>query len=208
MMLVIEIISRNAHPEWFCPMLALYCRNKWWKDEMWSPMWRLPQSLWCQSQKNWNKSKNNKLQILRNGIFLISPCWVASGHLYRCVLPPSSCWCLLNGGIISIALLLGFKWKDTPSMVWRLIINIVTPCHWWQANGLVLARWFIQSWANPGVILVHYSSSIDGQIYVWDYHLLCLGSLSPFISKCMTSPLLESKSSSTLKANVGCTYPN
>ena len=166
MMLVIEIISRNAHPEWFCPMLALYCRNKWWKDEMWSPMWRLPQSLWCQSQKNWNKSKNNKLQILRNGIFLISPCWVASGHLYRCVLPPSSCWCLLNGGIISIALLLGFKWKDTPSMVWRLIIDIVTPCHWWQANGLVLARWFIQSWANPGVILVYRSSSIHGWTYM------------------------------------------
>ena len=81
-------------------------------------------------------------------------CWVASGHIYRCVLPPSSRWCLLNGGIISVISLLGFKWKDTPSTVWRLIIDFVTPCHWWQADGLVLARWFIQRF---GLILGSFS---------------------------------------------------
>ena len=129
MILVIKIVNRNARLEWFRPVPALYYRNKWWKDEMWSPVWRLPQSLQCQIQKDWDKSNNNKLQILRNVIFLISPCWVASGHLYRCVLSLSSRWCLLNGGIIFVTFLLGFKWKDTPSMVWRLIIDFVTPCH-------------------------------------------------------------------------------
>ena len=98
--------------------------------------------------------------------FLSVSYWVASGHIYRCVLPPSSRWCLLNGGIISVTSLLGFKWKDTPSTIWRLIIDFVTPCHRWQADGLVLARWFIQSWANPGVILVYRSSSILGWTYM------------------------------------------
>ena len=93
------------------------------------------------------------------------------------VLPPSSHWCLLNGGIISITFLLGFIWKDSPSTVWRLIIDIVTPCHWWRADGLVLTRWFIQSWANPQVILVYRSSSILGQTYM---HIFGFISCPPF----------------------------
>ena len=177
MMLVIETISWNAHP-----VPALYCRNKWWKDEMWSSVWCLPQSFRCQSQKDWNKGNYSKLQILRNGIFLICLfCWVASGHIYRCVLPPSSRWCLLNGGIISVTSLLGFKWKDTPSMVWRLIVNFVTPCHWWRADGLVLTRWFIQSWVNPRVILVYHSSSMCGRAYM-------------HISRFISCPLISSSS--------------
>ena len=116
-------------------------------------------------------------QPLWNRVF-VPLCWVLRVGIYRCFLLPSSRWHhLLNGGIISesITSLLDVKWRDTLSMVWKFIIDFVTFRHWWRGDGLVLARWFIQSWANPEVILVHYSSSIDGRIYIGGYQIVyCL----------------------------------
>ena len=84
-------------------------------------------------------------------------CWVSRVRIYRCFLFPSSRWHLLNGSIISesITSLLGVKWEDTLSMVWKFIIDFVTLRHWWRGDGLILTRWLIQSCTNHGVILVH-----------------------------------------------------
>ena len=84
-------------------------------------------------------------------------CWVSRVRIYRCFLLPSSRWHLLNGGIISesVTSLVGVKWEDTLSTVWKFIIDFGMLCHWWRGDSLVLARWLIQSRANPEVILVH-----------------------------------------------------